>query len=762
MTQKRIDQDDTQEASAIDWEQINRNFRDEQCRDIAAWRGYSVEFVGALCDAGLIGLYRGYPAFPVQATDGEVIAVHYNFDRKRKKWAYEPGGAVTWPLVIGDISTAETGWIFESQWDAFAIMQMYGWHLPDNFLSSVAILVTRGSSNGKEANRFGANIKEILAFSQNDSVKADGRPTAADKWLTAISKNAAQPIWKVSPPAGTKDWNDLTRSGATAESINEAISNAIQISQPVLGNRGEEIAPTANSETPPATTDHLPALFLPSGKVSITECAERLFGIIAPREMLFQRHEKVMEIVLVDDGRWHLRPVTPQAFRSRMEQFAEFWVWRSGADGQPVAKPAVPSEDQAKALLESLAVALLPRIRGVLNCPVILQGDTGQVRILTSGYDPQSGLLVAEGKEIPIVPLGDAVKKLKEIHQDFDFETPSDRSRALASMITPALRLGGHLPGYIPADVAEANESQSGKTYRSKLIAAVYNEEVSLVTQKQGGVGSDDETFNEALVRGHPFILFDNRRGKLNSPHLEAFLTAKGMFPARIVRLGTFYVDPEVYFIFLSSNGVDTTPDFANRSCIVRIRKRPEGYIFKNYPEGDVLDHVRTNQPYILGCVFVVAKEWLARGKPTTDEARHDFRAWCQPLDWIIQNILGEAPLMDGHDSAQQRVSNPARGFARKIALAVEKNNRLNQELTAQEINQIANEHGIEIPNYYNNGDDAAFKIIGQHAARLFKDSPDNTVAIESYKITRSERLEPRNDGQGNFIRKVYIISRIN
>jgi len=43
-------------------------------------------------------------------------------------------------------------------------------------------------------------------------------------------------------------------------------------------------------------------------------------------------------------------------------------------------------------------------------------------------------------------------------------------------------------------------------------------------------VGSDDETFDNALIAGRPFILFDNRRGKFDSSHLEGFITAEGPF----------------------------------------------------------------------------------------------------------------------------------------------------------------------------------------------------------------------------------------
>ena len=114
---------------------------------------------------------------------------------------------------------------------------------------------------------------------------------------------------------------------------------------------------------------------------------------------------------------------------------------------------------------------------------------------------------------------------------EFDFQTEGDKARAVASLISPALRTGGFLKGRVPADVAEADQSQSGKTYRQKLIAALYNERVSLVTNREGGVGSIDESLNQQLVAGRPFIQFDNFRGRFASAHLEAFLTADGAFP---------------------------------------------------------------------------------------------------------------------------------------------------------------------------------------------------------------------------------------
>src|SRR5207237_8076272 len=110
----------------------------------------------------------------------------------------------------------------------------------------------------------------------------------------------------------------------------------------------------------------------------------------------------------------------------------------------------------------------------------------------------------------------------------------------------------------------------------------------------------------------------------------------------------------------MTSNGVETTRDFANRSSILRIRKL-EGHQYKQFPEGDLLAHVRANQPYYLGCVFSVLREWLGCGKPRTlGETRHDFVECSQTLNAIVVSLFSAAPLLDGHGSAQERLITPA------------------------------------------------------------------------------------------------------
>ena len=262
-------------------------------------------------------------------------------------------------------------------------------------------------------------------------------------------------------------------------------------------------------------------------------------------------------------------------------------------------------------------------------------------------------------------------------------------------------------------------------------------------------------------MAGRPFIQFDNFRGRLDSAHLEAFLTAEGAFPCRVPHRGEITVPPENYFVFLTSNGVDTTRDFANRSNIIRIRKRAAGFEFRKFPEGDLLDRVRKRQACYLGCVFAVIREWQRQGKQRSGETRHSFREWVQVLDWIAQKICGTVPIMNGHEQAQERVSNPALVWLRKVVLAVGEAGELDRELTATDIHGLCDGRDIEIPGLRPGSDeDKGKKVVGSVMAKLFRER--GTVEVDGFEVTREEKYLARDDASagGNFKSKTYIVRR--
>ena len=357
------------------------------------------------------------------------------------------------------------------------------------------------------------------------------------------------------------------------------------------------------------------------------------------------------------------------------------------------------------------------------HCPVLI--ERGGKLVQVTDYDRESEIL-AEGEPAPDVPLDDARRLLCNLLVDFRFATAGDRSRALAAIITPGLVLGGLLKGRAPVDLGEADQSQAGKGYRNKITTAIYRETVKTVTQRRGGVGSLEETFNAALIGGAPFIVLDNIRGTVDSPAIESFLT-EDRYLARIPYKPPVEIDPRRTIVMITSNKAEVTPDLANRSSRVRLLKQPLGYKFQEFPEGDVLDHIKANPPLYLGAVFAVIKAWCRAGKPSTKEGRHDFRRWARVLDWIVQNVLSAAPIREGHRQTQERMTNSALTWLREVALAVERSGKTGQWLRAHRLVDVLEDGGLEIPGAGEDDDledpaarDKALRSLGKRLARCF------------------------------------------
>ncbi len=488
----------------------------------------------------------------------------------------------------------------------------------------------------------------------------------------------------------------------------------------------------------------LPEVFLPGGETTILSVGDRLGRLLAETGRFFSRGGATVALDRDHSGLPVLAPLQPATLASAFERVAQLMCYAK-QDGEYVPVKTICSEREAKLIQAASSFqSALPPIRLLSRCPVLVDRDRALVQIRQ--YDRESGIL-AFGDRAPDVPLEDAVARLREMLADFHFAMPSDHARALAAVITPALVFGGLLGGRAPVDLGEADQSQSGKGYRNKITAAVYRHTVKTVTQKKGGVGSLEESFATALIQGFNFVSLDNVRSALDSPAIESFLT-EDSFLARVPHLAAVEVDPRRVIVQLTSNRASVTPDLANRSSCVRILKRAAGYRFRDYPEGDILDHVRANQSLYLGAVFAVVRAWHAAGKPRSRETRHDFRPWAQTLDWIVQHLLRAGPLLDDHRETQLRIATPVLNWLRDVALAVRNQEQLERWLRTHDLVEIISESsGVEIPGLPDDGDLAdeevrkkALQATGRRLALCFNKEP--SVSLDGMTVTRRETTD--------------------
>jgi hypothetical protein len=254
--------------------------------------------------------------------------------------------------------------------------------------------------------------------------------------------------------------------------------------------------PTAAGTAPSKTAERSKKneLILPSGEIQIIESATNLFTHLAKTRRYFARGRLVQEIVRNKEGNEVLSPLRASAFLSRMEKDFRLLAWRS-LKGEPVLKPAHCPKDIAEAFLESdPAIDCLPAIALLVSSPILAECH-GEVITLNKGYhEVDGGIYVEQRIEIKEVALREAIENLLALLSDFDFVTASDKSRAVASFIAPALRFGRLIGADFPLDLAEADESQSGKTYRQKVACAIYGEKPYVIARRENGVGSLDES----------------------------------------------------------------------------------------------------------------------------------------------------------------------------------------------------------------------------------------------------------------------------
>ena len=498
---------------------------------------------------------------------------------------------------------------------------------------------------------------------------------------------------------------------------------------------------------------------VPSGGVTYTESSDIIFSQLGKARRLFTRGGIPHEIKTSPTQPDYLDPITAERFCSLVEGFnhrvcRREIVKQEGGENRVVWRKTGFPISSAKILLETDAARnSLPPIAQISAAAIF----TKDGQVLGRGYHDHADGVLITSKTLPIeMPVESAKIAILGLLEDFLFTSHSDLSRAVASILSPALKAGGWIADDFPIDVAEADQSQSGKTYRQKLVCRIYGETPSAIIAPRGGVGSLDESIAQALIKGRPFIALDNFRGKLDSTLLEEATRGHEVVTCRALRTSV-EVRTRPFNFQLSTNGAEFTRDVSNRSIITRIRKQPSGYQFRVFPEGDLDAHVSANQPFYLGAVFGIIREWQRQGCPITRDTRHSFRGWTQALDGIIQHVMDLPPLLDGHRDQQDRVANPNLQWLRDIILSAAPGD-IGWEMNTGQFLRIADDAGIEFPGNPNSKDDPAIRA-GRILGRLFRDTEGQNILIDGFTFSRIEAPDYSPNGGGE-VRKFYTISR--
>ncbi len=117
---------------------------------------------------------------------------------------------------------------------------------------------------------------------------------------------------------------------------------------------------------------------------------------------------------------------------------------------------------------------------------------------------------------------------------------------------------------------------------------------------------------------------------------------------------------------------------------------------------------------------------------------------------------------MDGHQQAQERVSNPQLVWLRTVVLAIAETGELNRQLTATDLQRICESADIVIPGLRAEADeDRAKRVIGTIMGKLFGNRDE--LDVDGFTVLRRELAVARDNtlAGGSFKSKTYqVISR--
>jgi hypothetical protein len=218
----------------FDWQKCVDAFTAEHLERLSEWRGYSGEFCSWLKQSGLVGIVERCIAFPVHEK-GKVVAAHGR-TKDGSSWYYKPTGAKVRPLIIGELLPGETVvHVFESQWDAFALMDKSG--------ERSGIIITRGASNGGLVAGVIPQAATVYMWPQNDRqhLPEEKWPTVngikippSEKWEKNVCAHTKCAVKSAKTPAQFADLNAWTKDGgATAKDLLDAMVHAETLREPV-------------------------------------------------------------------------------------------------------------------------------------------------------------------------------------------------------------------------------------------------------------------------------------------------------------------------------------------------------------------------------------------------------------------------------------------------------------------------------------------------------------------------------------------------
>jgi hypothetical protein len=369
----------------------------------------------------------------------------------------------------------------------------------------------------------------------------------------------------------------------------------------------------------------------------------------AERPEVFQRGDSLVRVRRdrTRDGAPSLDVLGEDALRGHLARSAQWVRCRTSKDGDVTMTDVPPPMDVVRDVLALPSWDDVPPLRALVECPTF---DREGRLIDRPGYHPEAMLYYAPAPDldVPTVPEAPTPTDVAEAHRwlldellcDFPFVGdpggwPS-RANALAALLLPFVR--EMIDGPTPLHLIDAPLRRTGKSLLASALAIP-------------ALGRPPDTLSEAsdgdemrkrcfalLLGGCPWVLLDNLHHRLDAGALAAVLTST-VFGDRVLGASRMGAALNRAVWMATGNNVTLSPEIRHRSLWVRLdanTDHPE--TGREFRHPFLLDWAKRNRGRLVWSALVLARSWIAAGKPPSKARLAGYESWASVMGGILDN----------------------------------------------------------------------------------------------------------------------------
>jgi len=373
------------------------------------------------------------------------------------------------------------------------------------------------------------------------------------------------------------------------------------------------------------------------------------------RAAIFRRGKILMTLT---GRRDRLEPVGDHEFRTLIERYVCLFRARvPKKTGEQLLRIRTTLGIDAARMCMS-APQLLDEIREIEHLhdiPLPVHRPDGTIAILAEGYDAASRTLTLRPCEYAARPCANGAAFLRDLLSEFQFTEPErGLAVAVAAMLTLFARRLLPLLAHRPAFIYLSNAAGGGKTLLADCaIAPVFGRSPRTLLARR------EEELEKLLLAevlcGCDCLLFDNVRGKIESPSIENLLTSH-IFKGRILNQSKTYEGENHLTMFFTGNTVIVSEDLARRALFAELfqpEARAQDRQFKSPLSVGILVERRAE---ILAALWQIVRAWDAAGRPRGSKSHASFPEWARVVGGMVEHAGFASPVVAPllHDGGNQ------------------------------------------------------------------------------------------------------------